>query len=320
MILFYITSISDLMVKVLLEKALTHDVFVATPRKEVYDLTLSWGLAALWMTTDILPSRREGDRQFKDDFMPGILDGTDVPDTELPLWQVLSLDRLKFWHRSDVPAEVDFLLSMRFNHAYTSFDMGDPIPFALARKIDVIAVKTEPIRTREVFDLAPWLEFSGYIVDTVHDRKFLDRVGVSGSVELIDMPEREQPKYPAKDTLRESMGLSGDVLGIMFDPRYERQCRKLFEVFQVNRWPTVLMYPISPRAAELLPDCLREYADRFSVVTDYSTLAICDEIVAFAYDENYSQNPPAKMVIYDVHGLNKARELAPEYEVRGLPS
>lgn len=320
MILFYITSISDLMIDILLEKSLSHDVLVATPRTEVRNVVKSWGLEGVLMVSDIMPDRRGQDRQFKDDFMPGIFGDATFANTGLPAWQVLSLDRLKFWRQPNFALEVDFLRSLRFSRVYTSFDMGNAIPFVLAQEFETVAVKTEPIRTREVLDFGPHLGFVEYIVSDKEDARFLRRVNVSGAITEREAIIPEPPKWTSKDALRSAMGTPEDVFGILFDPRYERQCRLLFDVLDQQNWPRVYVFPIHRRAAELLPKCLGDYAGKYQVVSSLDALAVCDEIVAFAYDENYCKHLPAKLAIYDPHGLNKAMEIAPEYEVRGLGS
>lgn len=120
------------------------------------------------------------DSAFRELAMPGKQLDFDIPGTKLPLWKVLSIDRLSFWYRwESAKMEYDLVTALNWNKAFVPLDVNHPLPWALARHSgrEVIAVQSGPIRTREIYDLAQSgaLPFSAVVHTSGEDAAWLTR-------------------------------------------------------------------------------------------------------------------------------------------------
>ena len=106
-ILFYISSISDLMINTVLKHDLDNDsILVLTTRGDVYTFVNQLGIDCLMLAQAKQTSVRERDRMFRDMAMPGEFGESVFADTNLPIWQVLSIDRFKLWY---APHSIDYV-------------------------------------------------------------------------------------------------------------------------------------------------------------------------------------------------------------------
>jgi len=127
------------------------------------------------------------DTAFKAIAMPGILDFP-IPSTELPVWQVISLDRLNFFYRGNAQKEYDLVTSLNWDLAYVPLDIHHPLPWKLARNHRVMGVQAGPLRTREMRDMLTvmnWdvgIPFLELIVETQLDKAFVDKYGYEAKV------------------------------------------------------------------------------------------------------------------------------------------
>jgi hypothetical protein len=330
MTLFLITSLSDLMMELLLFEHSRGDVIVVTPRQDIVKLLSEFGIDLFFLSTDKYLGVEERDKRFKNLAMPGVFKDVVFGGTELPAWQVLSIDRLKFWYVPENEMYLDFIDSSDWDRVYVSFDIGSALPIPvmnLAEKRGAYsyAVKTEPIKTIEIFDIIPLLTFNEYLVDEQEDIRFLENAGAQGKIHK--MGERDLPKteFPSKQILRETLGISENVTlsGILFDKRDERQHRKMLSMIREQERLNVMVFvfPVDTRSAELVSNVLHEYRDMITVQSDPKMMAACDELVGARWDDNYCLDLPFDPVIFDIHGINKAEFIAPKHiEIQGLPT
>jgi hypothetical protein len=330
MILFLITSLSDLMIQYLLLENNNGDVLVVTPRQDVAKLLSEFGINTFFLSTDKYLDVKDRDREFKELAMPGVFSDTVFDGTDLPAWQVLSIDRLKFWYIPENEIFLDFIDSSNLDKVYVSFDIGSalPIPVMLLadkREAHCVAVKTEPIKTIEIFDMIPFLTFNEYLVNEKEDVRFLKNAGVQENITVISKGDLPKTEYPSKETLRETLGITPDITvsGIRFDKRDERQCRKALEIIKTNDNKKIVpfIFPVDDRSAELAPSSLYEYKEMIYIQYQPEMMAACDEIICFRWDDNYCLDLPIDPTIFDIHGINKAEFIAPKHiEIQGIPT
>jgi hypothetical protein len=328
MTLFVITSLSDLMINRLLFEHSRGDIIVVTPRQDVADLLAQFGIDAFLLATDIHSDIEGRDRQFKELAMPGVFSDTAFDTSDLPVWQVLSIDRLKFWYTPESEIFLGFIDNLKWDKAYISLDIGSVLPISVMnlakeRGAYSYAVKTEPIKTIEILDMIPFLTFDEYLVDTKEDARFLENAG--GEVSVTEEKEQKHTEFLSKEKLRDVLGIQENVTlsGILFDKRDERQARTLLKIIdnQDKQIVVVFIFPVDERSAELAPSSLQEYINTIYIQTDPKMMAACDELVCTRWDDNYCLNLPFDPIIFDVHGINKAELIAPSHiEVQGLPT
>lgn len=123
----------------------------------------------------------ERDSSFKQLAMPGKQLDFCAPGTVLPVWEVLSIDRLSFWFRGrTAQMEYEALMGMDWKRALVPMDLHHPLPYALARHSgrEVVGVQTGSLRTREWHDLVKaGLPFSSVVVSSEKDRQLLEHWG-----------------------------------------------------------------------------------------------------------------------------------------------
>ena len=115
------------------------------------------------------------DTEFRTLAMPGKQLDYNFPGTDLPVWKVLSLDRLSFWYRGDVvKRQYEALMALNWDRAIVPLDMYHPLPWYLARYSgrQATAIQVSSLKTREWLDLleSTKLPFSK-VVTASEDRK-----------------------------------------------------------------------------------------------------------------------------------------------------
>jgi hypothetical protein len=280
----------------------TDDALIVSPRKDVVDFFENLGRYVLFLEPYANKSVKEVDAAFKKLAMPGIFGEEVFLDTDLPLWRVLSLDRLKFWYTPYAMEYISFIEQLEWDLAYVSLDIGSVFPVSiacLAAEYDIpcIGVKTEPIRTQEMQDIARLLPLSAYIVDSKRDVMFLRRNGVIEEISIIEEDEPEYFQLGDKKTLRETMKLplNGYFEGILIDKRDEYLARKYVKERPGQHF---FVYPVEPRSAELAKSSFYPVLPQITIITKIKVLGACDKIVAFRHDEQYPKIKDLKIVDY----------------------
>lgn len=265
-------------------------ITVVTDRAEVQQLLREYGVVSFLLRHQPT-SISERDQQFKEDLLPGILGEDTFPKTDLPLWKVLSLDRFKFWYNPGHAQWMEFIDSFGYHTAYISLDIGSTLPWIAFANADswateIIAVKTEPIRTAEMGDFVRNIFNVSFIVDSQEDEKFLKQSGAN-IVTVIPAKAKAAAESPTKEESRKAFGmpLDGLIYGVLFDKRDEHSCRRWLA--QNVGKTIILVFPADSRSSDLAPSVLYRYMDEVSVMNNYDAMHACDSVVAFRFDEQY---------------------------------
>ena len=147
MILFCVTQLSDILVTELLFQNSRGLVTVVTDKPHIVDKFKELGIHSLLLRDRHMDISKQ-DKTFADLFMPGLLEDQSIEG--LPLWKVLSLDRLKFWFNPSSTENIEFLRSLSFDKVFISLDLHGTLPWiamniADDRDIECIAIQTTSI-------------------------------------------------------------------------------------------------------------------------------------------------------------------------------
>lgn len=263
---------------------------------------------------------RERDSLFAQTMMPGLFGDDVFPDTQLKQYEVLALDRLKFWFDHSAGYNLDFIDSLNWQCAVVSLDLDNPYPLAVCRMAqrrasDTIAVKTKSVRTKEFIDSVELLRVvNHYVVESEDDKAFLRKLNIEGSITIRESARTGEKEvgYPEKETLRKGMGISPNerVVGVFFDKRDEWQCREYLKQLEADR---VFIFPVDERSDQLLIPCIMPYVNavNINVYTDRALLSACDEVVSFRWDDGYCNDVPELKVV-DNQDINLSTILVPD--------
>ena len=233
-------------------------------------------------------------------------------DSDLQVWEVLSLDRLKFWFDHTADTNASFIDGFDADKIYVTLDMDSPYPWLFEYLgVYVIGVQTKPIRTPEFVLFSTLLDFTEYIVLSEEDEEFLKKINIQGKITNAEKNLKDGRKITdnqERESLKSKMGLSGKVCGVFFDKRDEWQTRKFLSELSNCQ---VIVFPTDARSKELIDTVLYNFS--FLVHTSPISILACDEIVSFRWDDNYfPEDLPDTFRIVDYNGFNQAAFLAPE--------
>ena len=155
-------------------KELGNGIFVTT-RNDSYQAMKSIGLSPILLSVETPQTWKERDAHFASIAMPGTMNFSFV-ETDLPVWKVMSIDRLYFWFRGkQVFRTIETIEAFSFDKMLVSLDIHSPLPWALANLHPVIAVQCGSILNREFSDLAPYLPFDKILVRDEISASFLKK-------------------------------------------------------------------------------------------------------------------------------------------------
>jgi len=179
------TSLSKLFVRVIID-ALMRDsaALVVDTNAEVHGVLKAHNISAIHLS----PAKKvrldwgERDVFFKTIFMDGPQLKCNFPNTELPVWKVVALDRFSFWFTDKESAELyDMIMALQWDRAIVSADLNSDLPWSLARYSGrpVWGVKVSSFRTREWYDLGLTgnIPFAGLYIGNESDRALLSKFG-----------------------------------------------------------------------------------------------------------------------------------------------
>ena len=106
----------------------------------------------------------------------------EFPDTTLPVWKVVALDRFSFWFTDKESTELfDLIMALQWDKAIVSADLNSELPWSLARYSGrpVWGVKVSSFRTREWYDLGLTgnIPFAGLYIGNESDKALLAKFG-----------------------------------------------------------------------------------------------------------------------------------------------
>lgn len=322
--LFAITSMSDIMIDFVMRSRLKNKAIVFTTNTAVYDY-LTRFMPVYFIGFDDRELNK--DASFYNDFMPGNLKGIKMPGSDLEAWKVLSIDRFKFWYAPKSSRVHDLLVNVAWDRVFVSLDMGTPLinvimATAKEKGRPCIAIKTEPIRTTEMLDMAPLFWFEQVVVDNEDEEKFLRSAGLRKKTKIFHLNRRTDglAESPLRDALRERIGATEDekVVGVLFDKRDEWQISVFVSAYFTQKgassdFSQFFIVPVDRRSGELAKSSLPQFSH--SAISTPEILQACDEIFAFRWDDIYCIGLPAPLKIIDYKGVNRARKIAPKPDV-----
>ena len=138
----------------------------------------NYSIGSLALRPQVVTNWEKRDRAFKALSMPGAQLGEMFPDTKLPLYKVMAMDRLNFWYLGEYADKCfEYLMALDWKRAYVCSDLFTPIGWSLAKHSgrEVIGVKTGSFRTREWYDLlhSESIPFASMLVEKETDKLFL---------------------------------------------------------------------------------------------------------------------------------------------------
>lgn len=313
--LFVITSFSELMLERLTMEYLKtpSNVYVLTTSGGFYDMYRGIFKNMLLINSAVRTPNK--DAEFAKLAMPGKLDGEVFGDTGLEIWKVLSLDRLKFWYEPEFKFAIEFVGKGDWDVVYVSSDLGSTLPLMAGYMAECpgVWVKTESIKTREFVDLmqSGVFPFNNFVVGTAEDSKFISSLRPDVKIMMGVAEEQLVIQQSSRDALRQSLGISGRVLCVLFDKRDEFQCREfMLDGSYKDFYNHVYLAPVDNRSAELMYTSI-PFAHRYYMHTK-TLMKIADAFISFRWDDAYTSGLPFPVHIIDYNGMNKAKMLAPE--------
>ena len=179
------TRLSQLLVRIAIDELMRDpDTLVVDTNAEVHGALKGHNISAIHLS----PARNvrfdwgERDANFKRLFMDGDQLKCNFPNTELPVWKVVALDRFSFWFTDKESTELfDLIMALQWDKCITSADLNSELPWSLARYSGrpVWGVKVSSFRTREWYDLGLTsnIPFAGLYIGNDVDKALLYKFG-----------------------------------------------------------------------------------------------------------------------------------------------
>ena len=193
--LVLVTSLSQLFVRVII-KELMHDsnTLVVDTNPQIHIELKKLNISAIHLNPTRIVRIDWGDRDsnFKGLFMDGDQLKCNFPDTTLPVWKVVVLDRFSFWFTDKESAELyDMICALEWDKCIASADLNSDLAWTLARYSGkpVWGVKTSGFRTREWYDLGMTgnVPFAGLFVGNESDKAFLSKFLQQMPIEIVNI-------------------------------------------------------------------------------------------------------------------------------------
>lgn len=293
--LFVITKLSDL----LIDQIVTSPdcLVVCTPAIEP-QITPLGARTIIIRQRGQTPSQR--DRRFNSVAMPGVLDGVMFPDSDLPLWKTLSIDRLRFWFDSNYDDKEVLAQVTEFSELIVSFDMGSYIPWvfvneARKRGVHVIGVKVVSLFDVNTFDYLRNKPVDALVVSTDEEARAVRSHGIGAISYGIEREAKEERELE-------------EAIGIYFENRYDWKFLALMSSFDSGGLPVYICMPNNTEWSNFLttfPDIARhsnvQLRDEVSIL-DYETVLLPKFYEHIVRD----LAPNADVAYYDVAQTEKA--------------
>ena len=177
------TRLSQLLVRIAIDELMRDSsVIVVDTNAEVHSVLKGHNISSIHLE----PAKKarldwgERDSNFKRIFMDGPQLKCSFPNTDLPVWKVVALDRFSFWFTDKESTELfDLIMALQWDKAIVSADLNSELPWSLARYSGrlVWGVKVSGFRTREWYDLGLTgnIPFTGLYIGNESDKVFLSK-------------------------------------------------------------------------------------------------------------------------------------------------
>ena len=178
------TRLSQLFIRIAIDELMRDSsVIVVDTNAEVHSVLKGHNISSIHLE----PAKKarldwgERDSNFKRIFMDGPQLKCSFPNTDLPVWKVVALDRFSFWYNQDATELYDLIMALQWDKCITSADLNSELPWSLARYSGrpVWGVKVSSFRTREWYDLGLTsnIPFAGLYIGNESDKALLAKFG-----------------------------------------------------------------------------------------------------------------------------------------------
>ena len=313
--LVFCSSLSRTFLDIVIQTIHRERCIVVDTTDDIHAQLKSMGISSLPLRVQGDRSWKERDLLFKEIAMPGNLT-SNFPGTELPIWKVLSIDRLSFWNRGAASQnEMEILLALDWQQAVVPLDLRHPIPWVIGRMKPTVAVQTQPIRTREWADLfiANQVPFTEMIAWNQKDAQFISGF-LQKHVTHHDCNDWSLG-IPATDderkALRAAMGIPVGVPTalVLFESQTEWEFRTCLPQLMQN-YVNVLIYPMTAVDRKNLSGLGFTSGERIKVIDSLSVEPVADIAVVFRYQEDLLKGRRLPIKILDITNRWLSRELA----------
>jgi hypothetical protein len=248
--------------------------------------------------------------------MPGTQLLEPFDGTGLPMWKVMSIDRLNFWYRGkQAKNQYESIMALEWDKALVPLDLHNPLPFALARHSDryAIGVQVSTLRTREWYDLLSThtAQFSEWKVGQPIEQKWLAKFGIqSDLVQIEPEPVVELPSQDSKKAMRKGLGIpEGYKVGLVFfDSQCEWEFRQLIPTLH-SMYQLIYVYPLHPYDLRNLQD-LGVIGGQMKIADSLSIETACDEAVVMRFEYNTIKGRAIPVRVMDIAGRFLSQELS----------
>jgi len=285
------TQLSEVFLHVLAEEALatSEDMLLLVTNEELAKELSRLGYSPVLFNLNTKHDWIEHDTLFAELALPGKVLNCMFPNTELGVWEVLSLDRLSFFFQGkQAQKELELLQMLRFDKAIVSLDPYHHLPWVVGqlakqRNIPCVAAQTAKyLPTREVEDLvhSPYMDcFSEIVVGKKRDAEWLNF-----KPKVRYLLENWQPSKVTEDERKEyrkglGLGENEFVRFIVFDLPNEYE----FGQYLAQQSGRILIWPATERAKELLPVLHGNRLDN-ALLVDWNARKAADVAVIFRND------------------------------------
>ena len=288
-----------------------------TPQKDSYQSMKSMGLSPILLDVETHQTWTERDAHFASVAMPGSME-FGFEGTNLPVWKVMSIDRLYFWFRGkSVFRAIEAIEALSFDKLLVSLDIHSPLPWALANLHPAVAVQCGSILSREFSDLAPYLPFDKILVRDEISAKFLKKCGTKEDKILQaseDFPVPNEVDKKQRDKIREGLGIdpTRKVVATIYDSQTEWALRRWLQAVSSSMTPQTLIIVVKNKyqRKQLYSLCCKLFSGiTFLVVEDQSLIYVADELVCFRLDEEMSRSINIPIKIMDVQDRFLSKEV-----------
>lgn len=314
--LILFTTTSNLLEHLALESIRLHETVVVDTDDAVHNRLTQIGISSVALRSPGDKGWGERDAAFAKLAMPGTQLLEPFGGTNLPMWKVMSIDRLNFWYRGkQAKNQYESIMALEWDKAFVPLDLHHPLPFALSRhsKRHVVGVQVSTFRTREWYDLlsAKVPQFSEWKVGQPTEQKWLAKFGVRADlVQIEPEPQTEAPSKDSKKAMRKALNVpDGYKVGLVFfDSQCEWEFRQLIPTLN-SMYNLVYVYPLHDYDLRNLQD-LNVIGGQMKLADSLSIEAICDEAVLMRFEYNLAKNRAIPVRIFDITNRFLSQELA----------
>ncbi len=310
------TTTSHLLEHITLESIRLHETVVVDTHDSVHARLTEIGISSIPLRSPGDRGWAERDSSFAELAMPGTQLLEPFGGTNLPMWKVMSIDRLNFWYRGkQAKNQFESIMALEWDKAFVPLDLHHPLPFALARHSGryVIGVQVSTLRTREWLDLlsAHVPQFAEWKVGQPNEQKWLAKFGIQADlVQIEPEPTVELPSKETKTAMRKALGIpDGYKVGlVLFDSQCEWEFRQLLPTLN-SMYNLIYVYPLHNYDLRNLQD-VGVVGGTIRLADSLSVEAACDDAVMMRFDYSVVRGRAIPVRIMDISNRFLSQELS----------